>query len=510
MPSETPDVCAPDAIRSLELQALLDATVDAVIIINHRGHIELFNRSAERLFGYQESEVLDRNVSVLMTTKDHASHDAYMERYIDTGIPHIIGIGREVDAQRKDGSVFPAFLSVGRIQQTEPPRFVGFLQDITLRRQALAAVQRERDRANRYLEAAQTILVALDAQGGITLLNRRGTETLGVSEDTVLGADWLSVAVSPEDQAIARDQLEGLLTGRLVQPHYCEYHVRTANGDRRLVAWRCVTVKSRAGDITGVLCSGDDITERRAAEQEARQAQERMTHVSRLATMGEMAAGIAHELNQPLSAITTYAQASLRLLAAPETDVDEVADALRQIANQALRAGEIIRRLRSLVRNSETQREAAAINDVIEELSGLTNTDARMHDVRLTLQLAPGLPQLQVDRIQIQQVVLNLLRNAIEALDEVSPDAREILVRTRLVDGDVEVSVCDTGPGVAPEIADRMFHPFCTTKPTGTGLGLAISRTIVRAHKGELGYTANTPRGACFYFHLPALQTNGS
>src|SRR5688572_1812571 len=475
MSSDTSDARSPDAAGSLELQALLDATVDAVIIIDHHGHVEVFNRSAERLFGYKASEVLGRNVSSLMTSKDRASHDAYMQRYIDTGIPHIIGIGREVDAQRKDGTVFPAFLSVGRIPQSDPPRFVGFLQDITLRRQAIAAVQRERDRANSYLEAAQTVLVALDTQGRITLLNRKGSETLGISEDLVLGTDWLTLAVSPEDQAVVRDTLVGLLTGRLDQPHYCEYYVRTAGGDPRLLAWRCVTVTSRTGEITGVLCSGDDITERRAIEQSSRQAQERMTHVSRLATMGEMAAGIAHELNQPLAAITTYAQASIRLLALPEPDVSEVGEALRQIAAQALRAGEIIRRLRSLVRNSETVREPAAINEVIEELNGLTMTDARMHDVRLSLQLAPGLPEVHIDRIQIQQVVLNLLRNAIEALEEVATDAREIVVRTRAVEnGDVEVSVCDSGPGVVPEILDRMFHPFCTTKATGTGLGLAI------------------------------------
>jgi two-component system sensor kinase FixL len=234
---------------------------------------------------------------------------------------------------------------------------------------------------------------------------------------------------------------------------------------------------------------------------------QRLTHVSRLATMGEMAAGIAHELNQPLTAIASYAQACDWLLARGSTDTAEIRDALQQITAQGLRAGEIIRRLRNLVRTPDTQRVLADCNSLVEELRGLALTDARVHNARLEMELAPGLPQVLVNRGEIQQVVLNLVRNAIEALEGVPPERRLIALRTAAgPDDTVEISVMDTGPGVDPKIIDRLFSPFVTTKPAGAGLGLAIARSIVEAHKGTLRYRPEGAGGARFLLRLPHAQ----
>jgi two-component system sensor kinase FixL len=365
--------------RSFEMQALLDATVDAVITIDHRGHIELFNRAAEQLFGYRADEVIGSNVNLLMTDVDRDQHDAYMQRYQQTGAARIIGIGRDVEARRKDGSVFPAFLSVGRIAGAEPAHYVGLLHDLT---------------------------------------------------------------------------------------------------------------------------------KRRHAERDAHEARERMMHVSRLATMGEMAAGISHELNQPLTAIATTAQACIRIMDAPAPDVAEVRAALDSMAGQALRAGEIIRRLRKLVRRHESELQPGDVNSVIDELNALAMADARANDVRIRVQLAPQLPAVMMDRIQIQQVLLNLLRNGIDALQSMPFGDKQLLLSSALdANGDVEVCVCDTGPGVAAEMLDHLFTPFATTKSDGTGLGLAISRSIVEAHKGRLEYSNNEPTGARFSVTLPAMRT---
>ncbi|HEV7716364.1 MAG TPA: ATP-binding protein, partial [Steroidobacteraceae bacterium] len=221
---------------------------------------------------------------------------------------------------------------------------------------------------------------------------------------------------------------------------------------------------------------------------------QRLTHVSRLATMGEMAAGIAHELNQPLTAIASYAQACDWLLARGSTDTAEIREALQQITAQGLRAGEIIRRLRNLVRTPDALRVLTDSNELIEELRVLALTDARVHNVRLSLELAPELERVLVNRVEIQQVVLNLVRNSIEALENVPPERRDIVLRTAAApDNLVEISVLDSGPGVDAKIVDRLFSPFVTTKPAGAGLGLAISRSIVEAHKGTLRYR---PRGA--------------
>lgn len=235
----------------------------------------------------------------------------------------------------------------------------------------------------------------------------------------------------------------------------------------------------------------------------------RMLQVSRLATIGEMAAGVAHELNQPLTAIANYAQACDRLLGRPDADLPGVQGALREIAAQAVRAGEILRRLRSLARSQPMRRERADINAAIEEIRDLIQADARVHRAQVTFGLADHLPAVAIDAAQIQHVILNLVRNALEAPLTGDSAAREVRVGTALApDGDVEVSILDNGPGLTPQALERIFDPFFSTKADGTGLGLAISHTVVRAHGGSLGHRPCLPRGVCFFFRLPA-ETGG-
>jgi two-component system, LuxR family, sensor kinase FixL len=234
--------------------------------------------------------------------------------------------------------------------------------------------------------------------------------------------------------------------------------------------------------------------------------QERLTHVFRLATVAEMSAGIAHELNQPLTAVANYAQACDRLLALPNPDITEIREALRQITAQAVRAGDIIRRLRTMARNDTIERELTDVNVLVNELRELLELDARTKGVTCELDLTPRLPQVEVDRAQVQQVIVNLVRNAIEALSERrdAGAAPEVSISTRLSpQSDVEIVVCDNGPGLTQVIVARLFDPFCTTKPNGMGLGLAISRTIIKSHQGSLEYRPNSPRGACFIVRLP-------
>jgi len=367
---------------SRELRAVLDAAVDGIIVIDHLGIIRSFNRAAERLFGFASDEVLGKNVSILMTGEDEKAHDGFLTRYVETRVPHIIGRGRDVTARRKDGTVFPAHLSVGVIAGEEPPRFVGFVHDVT---------------------------------------------------------------------------------------------------------------------------------HRRRMEAESHQLQDRLTHVSRLATVGEMASGIAHELNQPLAAMATYAHACDRLLALPEPDIEEVRSALKLIADQAVRAGDIIRRMRALARSEESARSPVNVNTLIEELTTLITSDAKTHGVVYRQVLASNLPPVLANGAQIQQVVVNLVRNALEALspERAAGGQAEVVVATRLMpDERVEISVSDNGPGVSESLADRIFDPFCTTKATGTGLGLAISRTIIEAHEGRLEYEPNLPAGARFTLRLPPQWTD--
>ncbi|NDD74400.1 MAG: GHKL domain-containing protein [Gammaproteobacteria bacterium] len=245
-----------------------------------------------------------------------------------------------------------------------------------------------------------------------------------------------------------------------------------------------------------------------------RVAKERMTHVARLATMGEMAAGIAHELNQPLAAIANYASAAGRLAALQargSTDTDgELPLALTQIGEQALRAGEIIRTLRALAQNRQTQREFVDVNELVEEVLRFARSDLRLNEVQIITEFGVGLPLALLDRIQIQQVLLNLLRNAIEALAVKPRERRVVQIRTSCDDTQrLLIEVTDDGPGASEDLVTRMFDPFFTTKETGTGLGLAISRTIVRAHRGEIYHRAVSTGGASFVVELPGPSGSG-
>jgi two-component system sensor kinase FixL len=223
--------------------------------------------------------------------------------------------------------------------------------------------------------------------------------------------------------------------------------------------------------------------------------------------MGEMAAGLAHEINQPLAAITTYAQACQRLLDKGEgADLADLRESLAQISRQALRAGEVIRRLRAFVANREVSREPVGCNRLIEDLVGLARPDLRAHDVQLRLEVEPNLPQVMADAVQLQQVLINLFRNAIDSTLQSGAANREIRLRAVSSADGVQISVHDHGSGVEPGALPNLFNPFFTTKPHGTGLGLAISRTIVNAHGGKLAYRQEAGGGACFYFTLPALR----
>jgi two-component system sensor kinase FixL len=244
-----------------------------------------------------------------------------------------------------------------------------------------------------------------------------------------------------------------------------------------------------------------DLTERQQAETRLQDLQGELVHVSRLTALGEMASALAHELNQPLTAIANYLKGSVRLLNAPAVDTARVRDAVERAGDQALRAGQIIRRLRDFVARGETERRVESLPRLIEEASALALVGARENGVQVRFALDPAADSVLADRVQVQQVLLNLIRNAVDAM-ETSPK-RDLTVTTVAQNADlIRVSVADSGPGIDPEVADQLFQPFITTKRLGMGVGLSISRTIVEAHGGRIWVEPNPNGGAIFHFTL--------
>lgn len=494
-------------MSSNQLLAVMDAAMDAVVLIDATGAILAFNRAAERIFGWNADEVQGRNVKMLMPEPDRSGHDGYLARYLATGLSSVIGAGRELQAQRRDGTQFPAHLSVGRVAGTDPAQFIGLIRDITEERKTLARLRLERDLAGAYLQLGHSILLMLDASRHIRAISPQACELLGAPEAQLIGQDWGEAAFDAEARAILHAELDAIQQDMPKQIHVFDLPVRTVPGGQRLVEWRCSVLRDDGGETLGFICAGKDVTAEREEEEQVRRSTERLMHVSRMAIMGEMAAGIAHELNQPLAAIANYAHASERFLRMPVPDLEETSEAVREIAAEALRAGTIIRRLRHLVRDTDDRREQLQVEDLIEELRLLTQAEGRIHDTRISFDPQPC-PMLNVHRVQITQVLLNLIRNALESLSRDVPGNREILVRSRYLEtGDCEMAVCDNGPGVAPEILGRMFDPFHSTKRNGTGLGLPMCQTIAQAHGGSVRYQPVEPRGACFVLTLPVARS---
>ena len=486
------------------LDALLDAAVDAIVIIDAQGRIERFNRAAEALFGWRAAEVTGRSVGVLMPEPFRSEHDGYVARYLGGGERHIIGTRREVDACRRDGSGLAVSITVGEVAGGPEPRFLAILHESGEAPGGFDPLHR----GGRLLRQAQALagVANYEAQipGGASIWSDEMYRIVG--RDRALGPvsldGFVERYVTPADREPYRRRWQEAMTSGLFD---LECRITTDQGVIRVVHSIAQFVPTADGtlQVTGTLY---DVTERPRAADEMRLAQERMTQFARLSTMGEMAAGLAHEINQPLAAITTFSQALQRMIRNPDGAArEEVEEVLEQIAAQALRAGEVIHRLRVFLRNREVRQETVVPGQLIEDTLLFAEPDVRLSNIRVLLDMPRNLPAIDCDPVQVQQVLLNLVRNAIDAMNEAASGPREIVVAARVIEsGELEISVADHGPGISREVAESFGNPFFTTKPSGTGLGVAISRSILRSHGGRLGHRPTPGGGATVFFTLPA------
>jgi len=364
------------------------------------------------------------------------------------------------------------------------------------------ALRASEARLRSIIETVPDALILIDERGLIQSFSPAAERLFGYRAEEVHGRNVSVLMPSPY-----REQHDGYLA------HYLD------TGERRIIGIGRVVVGQRADSSTfpmelqvGEVKLGDhrlftgfvrDITERQSTRERLQELQSELVRASRLSAMGQMASALAHELNQPLTAVINYVQACRRLLAGKDLPPPErLNDAMDKAVTQATRAGQIIHRMRQFIQKGETERQLESINKVVEEASALALVGARESGILVRMELGSDLPPVLVDRIQIQQVVLNLVRNGMEALD--TTERRELTIRTGQVNGElVEVAVTDTGPGLSQDVASQLFQPFVTTKPKGMGLGLSISRSIIEAHGGRLLAVPNPEGGVTFRFELP-------
>lgn len=366
------------------------------------------------------------------------------------------------------------------------------------------SLQQREAHLNSILNTIPDAMVVITDAGIVQSFSPAAERLFGWSAEQMIGQNVKILMPEPY-----REQHDGYLERYL------------ATGERRIIGHGRVVVGARKDGSTfpmelavGEMISGDrrfftgfvrDLTERQKTEQRVQELQSELVHISRLTAMGEMASALAHELNQPLSALVNYLKGSLRLLDADPAAPPRLRDAIHKAGDQALRAGDIIRRLRDFVASGEVERHVESLPGLIEEASALALVGAREQGVRVVFSFSPDVDRVLADRVQIQQVVLNLIRNAIEAMEE-SP---EKILEVRLepaADDQALVAVADTGSGISAQVADQLFQPFVTTKRAGMGVGLSISRTIIEAHGGRIWAEPNAGGGTRFCFTLPSVR----
>ena len=490
-------------LRNVEAryQGLLQAAVEGIIVIDDHGLIEAFSAGAERIFGYQATEAIGYNVSVLMPQPDAARHDGYITNFLRSRHAKIIGLGREVEGLRKSGARFPMDLAVGEVVTPEGTKFIGIVRDITRRKLAEEALRIREEELRLIVEHAPGGILTADLQGKIISVNPALSKLLQAAPAAVIGHPMSTLVEAIDRERLGAAMELVIAESRQVQvPHL---HLQCGDGTQAQVVLHLglITREASPYQLVGQVI---DRTDEVRAQEATRRMQDEITHVARLTTLGEMASAIAHEINQPLTVIATQAQAYRRLMNNAQTTPAEIAAGLDTIAEQALRIGQVVKRVRAFVTRRESARERIDLNETITQVLDLAWVDARETHIPLEVDLAAALPLLIGDSVQLQQVVLNLLRNAIDVSQTLDDPLRVIRIATREGEAGVIISVTDRGPGVPLEQQPRLFLPFFTTKADGVGMGLWISHSIVDAHGGTLRYRDNPRGGAIFEVYLPS------
>ena len=462
--------------------AIMEASLDSIVTLNRKGEIIDINPTAERTLALTRDQAIRGSFSKLFLTADGRRHflGLLKDSRRSQREGRISQARGQLTARRADGSEFPVELSIVPIRLHDRSFYTVYMHDITNRREA----EQEIKSLARFAEESPNPILRVNPSGRVVYAN-------------VAGAPLLAAWDTQEGGMLPTEQTEEV--GKALEGEY-SLERETAIGNR---IYSLLFTPIR--ELGYVNIYGRDITAVRRAEQEARRHQAELVHLCRLSTMGEVATGMAHELNQPLSAIVNFANGCSRRLQANLGQRQALVDAMGQITLQAQRASEIIRRLRTLVGKQPPIRSEVDLNRLVRDVYSFVEFDAGKIDCMIELDLEPGGIPVDVDLVQIEQVLLNLVRNALDALQDVPPPTRRLTVRTRTrsVGDAAEVVVQDSGPGIEPERMQSLFEPFFTTKASGMGMGLPISQTILHNHGGSIWAESVPHGGAVFFVRLP-------
>ena len=522
------------------LTTLFQSAPDAIVTVDAAGRIVRVNTQAESIFGYTRQELVGQPIEMLMPARFQKDHVQHRADYMLEPRLRAMGAGLELYGRRKDGAEFPVDIMLSPITTQEGRGVIAIVRDITERKRLVAELRRSEERFRLLVEGVTDYAIfMLDPEGRVASWNAGAERIKGYRAEEILGQHF-SRFYPPEDF----DKPDRELQIAAGTGHFEEESLRVRKDGSRFYANVLIAaMRDEKGNLRGFTKVVRDITERKQAEEALRKSQEQLemrvqertaelTQINqqleseiadrkaaqqalfqtqlelaravRVMTTGELTASIAHELNQPLTGVVTNGNACLRWLAAQPPNLDEGREAVRRIVRDGNRASSVLVRVRALMKKGGPVKESLDMNSVIEEILALTEGEARRNEVSLQTELAADLPPVAGDRVQLQQVLLNLIMNAIEAMSAVKDRARVLSIRTDRQDPDgVLAAVQDSGIGLDPAQLERIFDAFHTTKQEGMGMGLSISRSIVEAHGGRLWATLNEGPGVTFRFSLP-------
>ncbi|MFY9910763.1 MAG: PAS domain S-box protein [Candidatus Sulfotelmatobacter sp.] len=496
--------------------AILDSSPDCVVAIDHEGRITEFNPAAELTFGHRRNDVLgQRLAAVIVPPSLREKHRTGFTRYLTTGESKLLGRRIEMTALCADGREIPVELTITRIPQDGPPAFTGHLRDITERkrnqdalRAAHAQIVRSEERWRSVFENSAVGVALTDLNGRFIATNPVYQKMLGYSEDELRQLTFLDIT-HEENVEHNRSLIGDLLDGKR-QQFQIEKRYRRKDGQPVWVRNNVSILPDTDRGPRFLMALSEDITQRKLSEEALARARSELAKVASITSLGVLTASIAHEVNQPLSGIITNASTCLRMLSADPPNIDGARETVRRTIRDGNRASDVITRLRTLYSKKEPSPESMDLNEATREVTALSLTEIQRSGVILRYELAEDLPPVVGDRIQLQQVILNLLRNAADAMSTVDDRPRELLVRTQRDQGNqVRLSIRDSGVGFAPQDAGKIFEAFYTTKADGMGIGLSVSRSIIEAHQGRLWATPNDGPGSTFSFAIPcALEAS--
>jgi PAS domain S-box-containing protein len=490
---------------------LIETASDAVISADDSGTITFANPATMRIFGHAPNDLIGKALTVLMPSFLRPQFEEGLRRHSSTEKRQLNWRGMELEGLRKDGKVFPISVSLGEMSRDGHRVFTVFVRDTTEQKTAEESLRR----THSYLAQAERL-----ARVGTFAWEAPGRKPLYLSEEWYRIYDfdpryeaptWEQYLerIHPDDRAGLQSSSDRAIADK--SDYDVQFRIVVSDGTVKFLHAVGEPVFGPTGDLQQFVGVVMDVTASKRAEEERerlRRAQAELTYVNRVSTMGELTASLAHEIKQPIGAAVTNAEACFRLLDRDQPDILDAKEAALEMVKDARRAADIIDRVRLLYQKGSSQLDAVEINEVIHEMVMMLQNEANRHSVAIRTDLRQDIPTVMADRVQLQQVLMNLILNSIEAMRGIRG---ELAITSQLRDdGQLLISIKDDGVGLPTENVEQIFNPFFTTKPQGTGLGLAITRSIVEAHGGRIWASGNSDRGATFHFTLPGKRTTPS